>query len=227
MILHRIRVLTSLVAVPLAVVVAFAGPAAAESKSDKAILKAGVITKDDVPAGWTSKKATSSEPDPSIRECKKIRAAIDTAKKKIPRAESRDFTDPTTSGGTSAQSTVYAFKNASAASKLLANFQDTAAGTCLEKSIAKSTLGRRASQPPTVSPITDLNGVGDEAGGYELTIDVKVRGQTTTAYIDFIATRVGRAFVGFGFTNIGERIPDGPTIVQAVLGRVAAAQASA
>jgi hypothetical protein len=226
MIMRRTRILAPLVAVPLAVLVAFAGPAAAESKSDKAILKAGVITKDDVPASWTSKKASSSEPDRSIRECRKIRAAIEKAKKNQPRADSRDFSNPITDGATSAQSTVYAFKDATAAGKFLANFQGDAAATCLQKSIAKSPVGKRAGAPPTVSPVTDLQGVGDEAAGHELTIDVPVQGQLTPAYIDFIAIRVGRAFVGFGFTNVGERIPEGPGVVQAVVARVADAQAS-
>ena len=227
MILRRIRALVPVLAISIAILVAFAGPAVAESKSDKAILKAGVITKDDVPTGWTSKKSSSSEPDRSIKECKAIRTAIDNAKKKVPRAQSRDFSDPDTGGGTTAQSTVYAFKDTTAAGKLFANFQATDAGTCLQKSLARTQLGKRANESPTVSPITDLAGVGDESVGYELTLDVRVSGQATTAYIDFIATRAGRAFVGFGFTNLGERIPDGPSIVQAVLGRVADAQGSA
>jgi hypothetical protein len=225
MILRRTPVL---VVAALAALVALAAPAGAgESKSDKALLKAGVITKGDVPSDWTSKKDSSSDPDRSIRECRKITAAIDKAKKTVPRVNSRDFSDPGTQGGTSAQNTVYAFKDATAASKLIANFQEAAAGTCLEQSVGRSPAGRRAGTPPTITPITDLQGVGDEAIGYEVTLDLTARGVTATAYVDFIAVRVGRAFVGFGFTDLGERIPEGPSIVQAVVGRVAETQSSA
>ena len=49
-----------ILAVPVAASLALAGPAAADSKSDKAILKAGVITKADVPADWTSKASNAS-----------------------------------------------------------------------------------------------------------------------------------------------------------------------
>jgi len=228
MIMRRTRILAPLVAVPLAVLVAFAGPAAADSKSDKAILKAGVITKNDVPDGWTSKKASSSsEALRGISECKKIRAAIEKAKKNQPRADSRAFSDPITDGATSAESTVYAFKDDTAAGKFLANFQGDAVATCLQKSLEKSPVGKTTEGSPTISPVTDLQGVGDEAVGHELTIQLPVRGQLTPAYIDFIGVRVGRAFIGFNFTNLGERIPEGPGVVQAVVARVSEAQASA
>jgi hypothetical protein len=199
-----------------------------ESKADKAILKAGVITKDDVPDGWTSKKGTSGDTAAyrGISECRKVKSAIDNAEKKLPRASSRDFEDPETDGATSAGSTVYAFKDETAATRFVANFQGDMAITCLEKSIARSPVGKSADAPPTISPITDLVGVGDEAVGYEMVLDLTVRGESGTAYIDFIVTRVGRAFVGFGFTNLGARIPIGPEIVQTVLARVREAQTS-
>jgi hypothetical protein len=44
-------------------------------------------------------------------------------------------------------------------------------------------------------------------------------------YIDFIIVRVGRAVLGFAFTNVGGRITQGPDIVNAVVQRVAAAKA--
>jgi hypothetical protein len=218
-----------LLAVPLAVLVALAVPAAAgESKSDKAILKAGVISRDDVPAGWNSKKASGGDNSfKGIPECKTINSAIESAKKRVPRARSREFEEPDSRGTTSAENTVYAFKDVTAASKFVANFQGDVASTCLEKSLAKTTSGRSGAGTPTLAAITDLQGVGDEAVGYESTIPFTASGETATFYLDFIAVRVGRAFVGFGFSNLGERISDGPGIVQAVVARVADAQASA
>lgn len=209
------------------VLVALAGPVAAgESKSDKAILKAGVITKADVPAGWKSKKSSSSENNlKGISECKQIKSAVDNAKKKVARADSRDFEDPAANAGASAENTVYAFKDATAASKFVANFQGDTAAECLRKGLARNTKEVDTAGSARISAITNLEGVGDEAVGYEMTINFAVD-NPTTAYLDFIAVRVGRAFVGFGFTNLGESIPEGSAIVQTVLARIAEAQAS-
>jgi hypothetical protein len=209
-----------LLAVTLAGIAAFAPPAAAQSKSDKAILKAGVITKADVPTGWTSKKGSTSEPDRSITECKKIRTAVEGARKKVPRAESRDFRG--TTSGTTAEDSVYTFRNARSATAFIANYRGADAEACFQK------IGQQiapSGSAATVSPVTDLQGVGDEALGYEITFDGTAAGETVTAYVDFIIVRVGRTFLGFGFSNRGERIPEGPTIVRTVVARVAEAQA--
>jgi hypothetical protein len=228
MILRRLRALTPLLAVPLATLVAFAGPAAAESKSDKAILKAGVITRNDVPTGWTSKKATSSDRAyKGISECKKLKSAVDTAKKNTPRAQSREYQEPGSRGTTSAETTVYAFKSTSAADKFFAGYQTSEVSTCFEKATAKVASSQAGAGEPSVSPVTDLEGVGDGAVGYEITLPLSVAGQSATLYIDLIGVRIGRAFVGFNFSNLDARIPDGPSIVQAVVARVADAQASA
>jgi hypothetical protein len=219
MILRRTRILVPLLAVSLALVTALAGPAVAESKTDKAILKAGVITKGDVPPDWTSKKSTSGAPDRSITECKEIRTAVENAKKKVPRTRSRQFQDPTSDAG--AEDTVYAFRNVQAATGFVANYQGTAGQACFEKLAEKLAPSGTA----TVSPITDLEGVGDEALGYEIAYELTAAGQTATAYVDFVVVRTGRAVVGFGFTNRGERIPEGPPIVRAVVSRVSAVKA--
>jgi hypothetical protein len=220
--LRRTRILVPLLAVSLAGVAAFAPPAAAQSKSDKAILKAGVITKADVPEGWTSKKSSDSTPERGIANCKKIRAATDNAKKKAARAVSREFDDPGTDAH--AENTVYALKDSNAASKLVSVYQDADALSCFEK-VAKKTVGSRGEV--AVSPIADLQGVGDEAVGYEIVITPTTGAQSTPLYIDQVLVRVGRTAVGFAFANAGERTPIGPPVVQAVVARVAAAQGSA
>jgi hypothetical protein len=218
-----------LVTTVLVTVVALAGPATAgESRSDKAILKAGVITKDDVPAGWTSKKATSSDRAyRGIAECRQIRSAVDNAKKRLPRAQSRDFEAPGSRGTTSAEDTVYVFKDVDAATDFLANYQAPDTSTCLQKGAAKATRSQAGAGEPTVSPITDLAGVGDDAVGYEITVDLSAGGETGTLYIDLVAVRVGRTFLGFNLANLSDRLPEGPALVQTVVARVAEAQASA
>jgi hypothetical protein len=225
MLSRRMRLLT--LAVPVAASLALAGPAAAgETKDDKAILKAGVITKAEVPAEWTSKKGESSgEALKGIKECKKINTAVAEAKKNNPRARSREFSDPVAEHATSAENAVYTFTNKSSATKFVSAYQGTAATACFEKLAAEVAKDRPTAAPPTATPITDLQGVGDESTGYEIAASFTQDGGTATLYIDFVVVRVGRAVMGFGFTNVDARIPQGPEIVNAVVQKVSAAEA--
>jgi hypothetical protein len=213
-----------ILAVPIAVSLALAGPAAAAG-SDKAILKAGVITKADVPAEWTSKRGTSSgDALRGLKECKKINTAVAAAKKDEPRARSREFADPVREHATTAENAVYAFANKKDASKFVSAYKGSAAMSCFERLGTEVERNRPAATPPSVGPITDLQGVGDEANGYEIAATYTQNGGEATLYIDFIVVRVGRAVLGFAFTNVDARITQGPDIVGAVVQRVAAAQ---
>ena len=226
MLSQRTRML--IFAAPVAVSLALAAPAlaAGESKGDKAILKAGVITKADVPAEWTSKKGKSTgDALTGLKECKKINTTVAAAKHDDPRARSREFADPVPSNAKTAENAVYAFPDQKSAGKFVAAYKGSAATACFDKLGAEVARSRPTAAPPTVSPITDLQGVGDEAVGYEIAATFTQNGGTATLYIDFIVVRVGRAVLGFGFTNVDARIPQGPDIVTAVVQRVAAAEA--
>jgi len=222
------RTRTLIFAVPVAASLAFAAPAiaAGESKGDKAILKAGVIRKADVPAEWTSKKGKSSgDALKGLKECKKINTAVAAAKQDDPRARSREFADPVPEDAKTAENAVYAFPDKKSARKFVAAYNGSAATACFNRLGAEVARSRPTAGPPTVSPITDLQGVGDEALGYEIATTFTQNGGNATLYIDFIVVRVGRAVLGFGFTNVDARIPEGPAIVTAVVQRVAAAEA--
>lgn len=226
MLSRRTRLLT--LAVPVAASLALAGPAlaAGESKGDKAILRAGVVTKADVPADWTSRKGESTNSSLNgIKECKKINTAVANARKDNPRARSREFSDPVQEHATSAENAVYAFSNKAAATKFVSSYQGAGAMACFDKLAAEVGKGRPTTGPPTAAPVTDLQGVGDEATGYEITATFTQDGGNATLYIDFVVVRVGRAVMGFGFTNVDARIPQGPDIVNAVVQRVSAVEA--
>jgi len=225
MLSRRMRLLT--LGVPVMATLALAGPAVAagETKGDKAILEAGVVTKTDVPAEWTSTRGESSgQALKGLRECRRINTAVADAKKNNPRARSREFADPVQEHATSAENAVYAFPNKNAATRFVSAYQGTAATACFDKLAAEVGKNRPTAGPPTASPITDLQGVGDEATGYEIAATFTQDGGTATLYIDFVVVRVGRAVMGFGFTNVGARIPQGPDIVNAVVQRVSAAE---
>lgn len=216
----------TLAAVSVATAIAFTAPAAAVgSKSDKAILKAGVVTKADVPSDWTSTKPATADRAFNVPECKNIRVAVDTAKKKTPRAQSRQFEQPGSAGIAFADSTVYAFANVDAATKFVAPYQSTNAPTCFEAGTTKVLSGTKAAGSPTVSPITDLQGVGDDAVGYEILVPFTSGTQSASLYLDFEVVRVGRAVIGFRFSNGDARLPEAPGIVQSVVQRVAAVEA--
>jgi hypothetical protein len=221
------RTRTLIFAVPVAASVALAAPAmaAGESKGDKAILTAGVITKADVPAEWTSKKGKSSgDALKGLKECKKINTAVATAKQDDPRARSREFSDPVPENAKMAENAVYAFPDKKSAGKFVAAYTGSAATACFNQLGSEVARNRPTTGPPTVSPITDLPGVGDEAVGYEIAATFTQNGGTATLYIDFIVVRVGRAALGFAFTNVDARIPEGPGIVTAVVQRVTDAE---
>src|SRR4051812_27302813 len=194
MLSQRTRML--ILAAPVAVSLALAAPAlaAGESKGDKAILKAGVITKADVPAEWTSKKGKSSgDALTGLKECKRINTTVAAAKHDDPRARSREFADPVPSNAKTAENAVYAFPDQKRAGKFVAAYTGSAATACFDKLGAEVARSPPTAAPPTVSPITDLQGVGDEAVGYEIAATFTQNGGTATLYIDFIVVRVGRA----------------------------------
>ena len=226
MLSRRLCLLT--LGVPVVASLALAGPAlaASQTKGDKAILKAGVIVKADVPADWTSKKGEATNTSlKGITACKKINTAVADAKKNNPRARSREFSDPVQEHATSAENAVYAFSNKASATKFVSAYQGAGAMACFDKLAAEVGKGRPTASPPTAAPITDLQGVGDESTGYEIAATFTQDGGNATLYIDFVVVRVGRAVMGFGFTNVDARITQGPDIVNAVVQRVSAVEA--
>jgi hypothetical protein len=80
--------------------------------------------------------------------------------------------------------------------------------------------GAQVQGTPTVSPITDLQGVGDENVGYEIVVNLTIQGQDLVLYWDLVYVRVGRAAVHFVFNNAGQRLPQGRGIMDAVITRV-------
>ncbi len=199
--------------------VAPAAAATVAPSGNQAILNAGVITAGDVPATWTAAK----QPDVGTKQLKGIAAckqiiAVDTVAHNGPHKMSPAFSDPATQGNTYAESTVYAFKSAAAATKYLVPFQASSAATCLQGSIQKA-LGSQA-QVSAGQPIQNLQGVGDTALGLEYQVQANVQGSQMTYVYDVVGVRIGRAFVGFTFTNPNVTIPQGPAIVNAVTGRV-------
>jgi len=194
--------------------------AAPAPRSTPAILRAGVIHPRDVPAGWTaSLQDQTALPFAGVAPCAAINAADATARRRAARAASPRFTDPQSAGTTAADNTVDAFRSAPAAARDLAAYQAPDAAACLQ---AVLTQAGGPGATVTVTPLaSQLHGLGDANAGYEGTIAGRgQQGQPIALVADLVAVRVGRAVVVFEFLNANRPIPEGPGIVDTVVGRL-------
>ena len=207
----------------LTVVVALAsvgGAAAATGPTNTgAILRAGVIVAGDVPSGWTPgpHPKKSDKNLRSIPTCKAVITADAVAERSASQARSATFRDPTNGGKTtSAQNTVFVFKNTAAAGRFVAVYLTNDAAECLRASVA-----RQVGSPATVSPIVDFGNLGTSRVGYEIVVQGSAtNGQPASLYADIVLVRVGRAVAGFDFLNLNARLPQEPGIVNAVVNRL-------
>jgi hypothetical protein len=196
-----------------------AGAGVQSAPSDKAILMAAVLTAADVPSTWVAAKQADSgtKSYKAIAACKQIAAAMDMAHRG-PRALSPQFTDPAPTSNALAQDTVYAFKNVKVARQYLAPYEASNAASCYQQAFTKASRGQGH---VTVLPIANLQGVGDQAVGYEANITgADQNGQPVHVIADVIDVRVGRGFVGFNFLNNKVVIPQGVAIVNAAVARL-------
>jgi hypothetical protein len=198
-----------------------AGVEAKVPKKDKAILAAAVIQDADAPSGWTSSQSsnTGGNDIPADAACRSIKSATDAAQR-VPNAKSRQYMDPNTPS--LAENQVFAFKNVKDARGYLTGYKTSDASNCLQQTFARP-FGPGDVQvqgTPVVSPITDLQPIGDERIGYEIVVPLASQGQSFDLYWDLIYLRLGRAVVHFVFNNFGQRNPQLMNTVNAVVTRL-------
>ena len=211
MLSRRTRML--IFAVPVAASLALAAPAmaAGESKGDKAILKAGVITKADVPAEWTSKKGKSSgDALKGIKECKKINTAVAAAKQDDPRARSREFSDPVPANAKMAENSVFAFPDKKCRRQVRGGVQGVGGNRVLRpawgRGRAKSTHGR------TTHRLADHGSPRRRRRSARLRDRSHLHAERRYRHpVHRLHRRAGRAgcALGFAFTNVGRPYPAG------------------
>jgi hypothetical protein len=219
---------TAVVALVLAL--AAEAPAAAAAKPlsarDRAILAAGVIQRSDVAPGWAAQKqgpgtATQFK---GIAACKPLATVVAAAARTVPHRASSSYSDPTSSTqSTMVANTAYAFKDVAAADSYLGAYRGSSVSTCFTQALQRAVKGSLNGLTGTinVAPLTNLTGLGDAEVGYSLTLTISAQGQQETLYDDLVAVRVGRAFLGFNFQNLGAELPTGPTIIRTTTSRVA------
>ena len=207
--------------VALLAVTAPVGAAAAASTTSSSIRQAGVVAVSDLPGTWQQAK----QPDAGLSELRKIGvcrqyAALVTTARKNPFRLSPQFSDPSNNGDTMAEDTVYAFKDVATATKYVTMLLADDLSPCTQAALQQQ-IGNQGQAGP-LAPITSLAGVGDQSTGYESVVTVPGQG---TLVVDELGVRVGRAFVGFTFTNPTTTIPEGPAVVHAVINRLSQAGA--
>lgn len=200
-----------------ALVAGLAMPSGAATATGQSIAAAGVIMKRDVPKSWTSSK----QPDfnsalKGVPACASVLAAS-TLARTSPHKNSLVFTDK---AETNVENQAYALKTAADASAFLAAFQNLAGDACFQGLVQRAGTNAGAQPQINVGPLTALQGLGDQAVGYEGALTFVAQNQTLTLIIDEIVVRVGRAVAVFQFSSPGQQIAQGPAIVRAVAARL-------
>jgi len=223
---------TARVFVPALVVVvslvALGAASGAVSVSDEELARAGVLVVSDFPAGWTaSARATTSDAvldaaAAKVASCRPF-VAFSRANKKNPRAKSPNI-ELQHSNVTNA---VSVYPSAARAAAAMRTFADPRLPDCLER-LFRAVFARQLksneqvadqveSITTSIAPVPDVR-VGDEAVGYQGTVDVGLRdGTTQTIGLGVVSARVGSAVTGFSWTADSDIAPAlQPAIVKSV-----------
>ena len=198
-----------------------ATPAAAAQppRTTSAILRAGVLSRRDVPSTWVATpRSTTSDPFPRGAACATL-AAAERVARRSPHAASPQFSDPESGNTTEADNSVYALPSAAAAHRYLAAYEAGTASACFQL-VLTDAVGASASV--ALAPLTtQVAGLGDEAAGYEGTVQgTNAAGQPVALVADVVAVRVGRAATVFEFLSANQQIPAGPSVVTTVVRRL-------
>jgi hypothetical protein len=204
----------------LLAIVAPVSMAGAVSSKDKALLQAGVIAPRDAPSTWEARPQPDANPKllRGIAACMGF-AAAETAARKNPFRRSLTFGDPTNGHASTADDTVYAFKTADAATKYFASILASNLPACLPPAYQRQ-LGSQGQVGPATTIATVPPTLGDQSAGYQMVVTVPGQG---TLVLEILAMRVGRAFVGFTFTNPSQPLPLASSFISPVEARLSVA----
>ncbi|MGH8983709.1 MAG: hypothetical protein ACRDY6_07515 [Acidimicrobiia bacterium] len=194
-------------------VVLMAAPVAADEEEDQAIADESVLTLADLPEGWVEGDAADDD-DPAegeIPACEAIERTIDRGDE-APHAESPDFDDTNDPNAvTSVSNEVIVFPKAKGAKRYLKPFE-TDGEACLR--------GRGGTAPGALDVQVQELDVQGSGVGYTVLVTVESNGEQRTQAVDIVVVRVGRAITNFAAENVDEPLPEGPDILDAVLGRL-------
>jgi hypothetical protein len=218
----------------LAVVIAAIGwalvPAladAATNPADAAIVKAGLLTINDVPPGWAeASRPSSPEPDLSKygRNCAAIQKSRNAAKK-LPTARGKSHDFNLSNDGIS--NSVATYRTVAAAGAGVAYLTNAGFTECLQRYFTDRL--DRASKKGVTSKTSvgrlSVPNAGDSTLGFQNVVTSTSHGQTVTAYTEVEDVQVGRTEVSFIFSGGGPSLlTNNQALVRSVVTRLRAAE---
>jgi hypothetical protein len=216
-------------------VVSGASASAAPSPRDKGIAQVGVLTLQDVPAGWAPKASSPSDTAlvaklfSTIPVCKTFKPLFVNAKTASRAQSASDFTDGTLTVSNSVSvypDVVHAAKPFTAAkgstfSRCFQRLLQTALPVELAKSGNASSIQKLA---VAVAPASPGVTVGDGQAAFAATVTVTASGIQVSIYFEDIVVRVGRALDTFSYQQEGSPISDSvPSAINVSVSRLQAA----
>ena len=238
----HLATVAALATASLTLALAGSAPASA-AQSDEAIANAGLITRADLPPGYTVSTDDDSGPDlddaaKKIPACRAFVALTKTitknTKDKPTEAEGQDF-ETLTDSFVGSETSVFA--TADAAIKGLTALKSPTMTRCFEplmKTAVEASLAevieelpkkqRKAASQVDVT-VTSESGPGEDGIKYHVVIEAGILGGTPL-YMDLVFLRTGRATGFYSFGNLGAPpTATAATVLPPVMARMTAAQA--
>jgi hypothetical protein len=210
------RLLASFIA--LGAVLAMTSTASAGPSSDQEIADGSVLTIDDVPQGFEEEEPEDTE-EPALPVCKAIKKSADIL---------NDNPNTEVEFGAGSGNVIAIINNqvsviptVKKARRVARAYLASNAGDCLAQTFDKQLEENTGGEATVELDPSDPSG-GDEAAGYEGTIEVTADGDSATFHVDVQLFRVGRAIAAFFFLNAGNPPPpdDVEEMVDTVLTRL-------
>jgi len=203
---------------------------ASTNARDAAIVKAGLLTVNDLPPGWAESPSSSSG-DTNLsgygKACNALQRKEDAAKKlRTAYGRSPDFKQ---GSADQISNTVSVYRSTASTKVALAVMTNPALPSCFQKSFQDG-ISQQATNGATFTTAMGRLSVpklGDDTVGYEIAITANVNGSTFHHYIDLELVQVGRTGLSFSFQ--GDRrstVLANQSLVQTVVARVQAAEAA-
>lgn len=195
-------------------------PALAVGGDDDAIAREAVLKLSDLPDGWETKPSGGEDEPFGTRECRGVDRAFTSIYDEIdgkPRAyEEPETTAPDTEiTATDVENSIALFPTVRAAKRVFRVLETDETFECFDQA-ARDSAAELGVREGTLESFDVA--AGDEVVGFSIVLGDGVRAESF--FLDLVLARVGRAIALFSAFNIGSSLPEGPDVLDAVVGRL-------